>query len=78
MARRAARLAAPSTTARTGLPTRADRFRHRRPIGFLHGKQLREFASGVRNNDTMTPIAKAMTAQDIADVAAYNAAPVPA
>jgi cytochrome c553 len=47
---------------------------------FYLAKQLREFASVVRSNDTMSPIAKAMTAQDIADVAAYYAAskaPVP-
>jgi cytochrome c553 len=36
-------------------------------------EQLRDFASGVRSNAIMTPIAKALTADDIADVAAYYA-----
>jgi cytochrome c553 len=36
-------------------------------------EQLRDFASGVRFNPLMTPIAKALTADDIADVAAYFA-----
>ena len=36
-------------------------------------QQLRDFASGVRNNAFMTPIAKALTAEDITDVAAYYA-----
>jgi cytochrome c553 len=36
-------------------------------------KQLRDFGSGVRDNAVMSPIAKAMTAQDIADAAAYYA-----
>jgi len=36
-------------------------------------EQLRDFASGVRNNAFMTPIAKALSAQDMADVAAYYA-----
>jgi cytochrome c553 len=36
-------------------------------------EQLRDFASGVRSNALMTPIAKALTADDIADVAAYFA-----
>ena len=34
-------------------------------------EQLRDFASGLRSNAFMTPIAKALTADDIADVAAY-------
>ena len=34
-------------------------------------EQLRDFASGMRSNAFMTPIAKALTADDIADVAAY-------
>jgi cytochrome c553 len=34
-------------------------------------EQLRDFASGMRSNAFMTPIAKALTAEDIADVAAY-------
>jgi cytochrome c553 len=36
-------------------------------------KQLRDFTSGIRVNDIMTPIAGALTADDIADVAAYYA-----
>jgi cytochrome c553 len=36
-------------------------------------KQLREFISGIRINAIMTPIASALTADDIADVAAYYA-----
>lgn len=36
-------------------------------------KQLRDFGSGVRDNAVMSPIAKAMTPQDIADAAAYYA-----
>jgi len=36
-------------------------------------KQLRDFRSGQRDNAVMTPIAKAMTAEDIDDVAAYYA-----
>src|SRR6266850_577785 len=36
-------------------------------------EQLRDFASGARNNAFMTPIAKALSAQDMADVAAYYA-----
>ena len=32
-------------------------------------EQLRDFASGARNNAFMTPIAKALSAQDMADVA---------
>jgi cytochrome c553 len=36
-------------------------------------EQLRDFASGVRSNALMTPIAKALTADDIANVAAYFA-----
>jgi cytochrome c553 len=36
-------------------------------------EQLRDFASGMRSNALMTPIAKALTADDIADVAAYFA-----
>jgi cytochrome c553 len=34
-------------------------------------KQLRDFASGVRNNAIMSPIAKALSADDIADVTVY-------
>jgi len=37
-------------------------------------KQLRDFSSGVRANAVMSPIAKALTASDVADVAAYYAA----
>jgi cytochrome c553 len=36
-------------------------------------KQLRDFASGVRENAIMSPIAKALDARDIADVSAYYA-----
>lgn len=36
-------------------------------------KQLRDFGSEVRDNAVMSPIAKAMTPQDIADAAAYYA-----
>jgi cytochrome c553 len=36
-------------------------------------KQLRDFASGVRANAVMTPIAKALSPDDIADMAAYYA-----
>jgi cytochrome c553 len=35
--------------------------------------QLRDFASNVRANAVMSPIAKALTADDVADVAAYYA-----
>jgi cytochrome c553 len=37
-------------------------------------KQLRDFGSNVRLNAIMSPIAKSLTADDIADVAAYYAA----
>jgi cytochrome c553 len=43
-------------------------------------KQMRDFISGVRANAVMSPIAEALSLQDIADVAAYYAgvsAPVP-
>jgi cytochrome c553 len=36
-------------------------------------KQLREFASGIRSNALMSPIAKALSPDDAADVAAYFA-----
>ena len=36
-------------------------------------EQLRDFASGVRTNAIMSPIAKALSPDDIADVAAYYA-----
>jgi cytochrome c553 len=36
-------------------------------------KQLRDFTSGIRVNAIMTPVAGALTADDIADVAAYYA-----
>jgi cytochrome c553 len=36
-------------------------------------KELRDYASGVRANAVMTPIAKALSADDSADVAAYYA-----
>jgi cytochrome c553 len=36
-------------------------------------KQLRDFASGVRANAVMTPVAKALSPEDAADVAAYYA-----
>jgi cytochrome c553 len=36
-------------------------------------KQLHDFASGVRTNAIMTPIAKALSAEDAADLAAYYA-----
>jgi cytochrome c553 len=36
-------------------------------------KQLRDFTSGVRENAVMSPIAKALTPDDMADVAAYYA-----
>jgi cytochrome c553 len=37
------------------------------------GKQMHDFASGVRTNAIMTPIAKALSAGDVADLAAYYA-----
>jgi cytochrome c553 len=40
-------------------------------------EQLRDFASGMRSNAFMTPIAKALTADDIADVAAYYSIDAP-
>ena len=36
-------------------------------------QQIRDFASGVRTNALMSPVAKALSADDIADVAAYYA-----
>jgi cytochrome c553 len=36
-------------------------------------KQLRDFASGVRTNAIMSPIVKALSPNDVADVAAYYA-----
>jgi len=36
-------------------------------------KQMREFASGVRNNAVMSPVAKALSPDDVADVSAYYA-----
>jgi cytochrome c553 len=36
-------------------------------------KQLNDFVSGVRDNAVMSPIAKALTPEDVADVAAYFA-----
>jgi cytochrome c553 len=36
-------------------------------------KQMHDFASGVRTNAIMTPIAKALSAVDVADLAAYYA-----
>jgi cytochrome c553 len=36
-------------------------------------KQLRDFASGVRNNAIMSPVAKALSADEVRDVAAYYA-----
>jgi cytochrome c553 len=36
-------------------------------------RQLRAFASGIRDNAVMTPIAKALSPEDAADVAAYYA-----
>jgi cytochrome c553 len=36
-------------------------------------KQLRDYASGVRTNAVMTPIAKALSSENAADVAAYYA-----
>ena len=36
-------------------------------------KQMHDFASGVRTNAIMTPIAKGLSAADVADVAAYYA-----
>lgn len=36
-------------------------------------KQLRDYASGVRNNAVMSPIAKALSSADATDVAAYYA-----
>jgi cytochrome c553 len=44
-----------------------------RQSAYYLAKQLRDFASGVRDNAVMSPIAKAMTPTDIADVAAYYA-----
>ncbi len=40
---------------------------------FYLSRQLRDFVSGVRSNSIMTPIARALSADDIADVAAYYA-----
>lgn len=40
---------------------------------FYLAKQLHDFASGVRNNALMTPIAKDLSPDDIADVTAYYA-----
>jgi cytochrome c553 len=37
-------------------------------------KQMRDFASDIRTNALMSPVAKALTSDDIADVAAYYAA----
>jgi cytochrome c553 len=37
------------------------------------GKQMHAFASGLRTNAIMSPIAKALSSKDIADVAAYYA-----
>jgi cytochrome c553 len=34
---------------------------------------MREFASGVRNNAVMSPVAKALSPDDVADVSAYYA-----
>jgi cytochrome c553 len=36
-------------------------------------KQMRDFAAGVRTNAIMTPIAKALSSEEVADVAAYYA-----
>ena len=36
-------------------------------------KQMQDFASGVRTNAVMTPIAKGLSPEDVADVAAYYA-----
>src|SRR5271156_5114577 len=41
---------------------------------FYLATQLRDFASGVRASALMSPIAKALSPDDIADVAAYFAA----
>jgi cytochrome c553 len=38
---------------------------------FYLAQQLRDFASGVRSNAIMSPIAAALTGEDVADVAAY-------
>jgi cytochrome c553 len=40
---------------------------------FYLAKQMRDFTSGVRTSALMTPIAKALSPDDIADVAAYYA-----
>jgi cytochrome c553 len=40
---------------------------------FYLAKQMRDFTSGVRTSAVMTPIAKALSLDDIADVAAYYA-----
>lgn len=40
---------------------------------FYLANQLRDYASGVRANAIMTPIAKALSSDDIADVTAYYA-----
>jgi cytochrome c553 len=37
------------------------------------GKQMRDFASGVRTDAVMTPIGKALSTEEVADVAAYYA-----
>ena len=38
---------------------------------YYFAKQLRDFASGVRENDIMSPIAKALSTDNVADVTAY-------
>jgi cytochrome c553 len=40
---------------------------------FYLAQQLRDFASGVRENSVMQPIAKALSGDDLADVSAYYA-----
>jgi cytochrome c553 len=41
---------------------------------FYLAQQLRDFTSNVRTNAVMSPVAKALTSDDVADVAAYYAA----
>jgi cytochrome c553 len=42
--------------------------------GYYLAKQLHDFTSGVRDNAVMSPIAKALSSDEMADVAAYYAA----
>jgi cytochrome c553 len=73
-AQRAARQPAPCVTLSMGFPTEAERSRGLPGSqAYYLAKQLRDFTSSVRINAVMTPVASALTADDIADVAAYYA-----